>query len=354
MRASTQRNISRAGTVFTWVDAGMTAGFGYLAASTFIMKPILAAGLGALSFTLAFLPVVALACYARRWTMLAGIIMLIYAGGFLGNFFSNYGLSAAVMKGNIIEAQNLNLIHEDARTKVARLRAKDAQLAAAIGTPGAWMSAEDAQKALDRTIAARDREADRITCGPKCEALDARARELRLEVAKAKAREAAIADRERVQAELIEAEKAAADTPKHISVAANQAEYLARIFSLDLKPDGDTIDWTLIGTSIAISLFISIFAHLCNFVTALNLANIPDHPDHHDGPEHRKWIASNPEHPPAPLPLRSEPVVSPPSGRGGSSVSINMTGSTDDEAWRRSMEALDLALARVKAKAGAA
>lgn len=74
--------------------------------------------------------------------------------------------------------------------------------------------------------------------------------------------------------EIKQAEVIAEDRPEEVSVAASQAEYLARIFSLNLKPDGNTIDWTLMGTSVAISLFVSIFAHLCNLIPALNLANV--------------------------------------------------------------------------------
>jgi hypothetical protein len=354
MRPSVQKNISKAGKVFTVVDAGMTAGFGWLASSLFVMKPVLAGGLGALSYTLAFLPAVALACYVRGWRPFAFIIMAIYAGGFFGNFFSNYGLSAAIFKGNVIQAQNKNLAHEDARTKVKRLRAELKGYQAVIDAPGPWMTSKDAQAALNRTVAAKEREGNRVRCGPKCEALDARARDLQLELGKAKAREDAIAGRKRVQGLLKAAEAEAGDKPKEISVAAAQAEYLARIFSLDLKPDGDTVDWTLMGTSVAISLFISIFAHLCNLIAALNLANIPDKQEPEDGGPlntfaSREWIAPPKEYAPREV-YRSGATTATASHGPGGTMNVSVNSNNMDEA----MQHLDAVLERLQARRGAA
>ena len=79
---------------------------------------VLAAGLGAISYTLAFLPVVAFACWVRGWKTVSALILIVYVGGFVGNFLSNYGLSAAIFKGEIVQAENKNQTHADRRAVV--------------------------------------------------------------------------------------------------------------------------------------------------------------------------------------------------------------------------------------------
>ncbi len=305
MRKTTQRNIAKAGQVFTVVDATMTAGFGFLATTVYVMKPVLAGGLGAISYTLAFLPVVAVACLARGWRALAGLVLLIYVGGFAGNFFSNYGLTAALFKGEIVEAANKNRTFEDRRASIERLKSQRAEkqrqieFAQHLGTP------EGIEKQIAAAELIRDNEARRGGCGIKCEAKTKELTNLQADLENARKRDAAIADVTDLDAAIQAAEKVTAENGEEVSVAAAQAEYLARIFSLNLSPDSNTIDWTLMGVSICISFFISVFAHLCNLVPALNLAN-DDVPRETQTVSRNPWI---PDHrPPDARPLQAETV----------------------------------------------
>jgi hypothetical protein len=291
MHASTQRSIKFAGHVFTITDAAMTAGFGWLVASSIYMKPVYFGALGALSYVLAFLPVVAFALYARGYKPLAAIVMIIYVGGFGANFFSNYGLSASVFKGNIIAADNANRRHSDARFRVSNLRDREAKAAARVDFRPKVVLSDTKQevsftnpKAYDALISAYQTKATnedkkRGGCGVKCEGFKTDVANLIGAQKAAVDRVAAIIELKQIRSELDEAQKAADKTPKSYSIAANQSEYLARLFTQSLQP-GDTVkDWTLIYVAVGISLLVSIFAHMCNLISALNLAGIQEEPE---------------------------------------------------------------------------
>lgn len=295
MKASTQRNIARAGVVFTITDAAMTAGFGWLVASSFIMKPVYFGALGALSYVLAFLPVVAFALMARNYRSLAVLVLIIYAGGFGANFFSNYGLSAAVFKGNIIAADNANLLFDDARAKVIRLRKRDGELTAQINwKPKAGGEVWLAPKAYDDLIEGAKQKAEHgrnifkrskgctDTTVKSSEVVCQLIKSLRATKENAIARNGLIEERKQIRAELKEAEQIASTRPKEMSIAANQSEYLARLFTQSLDPEQQVKDWTLIYVAVGISLLVSIFAHLCNLISALNLADLsePEEPQY--------------------------------------------------------------------------
>lgn len=291
MHASTQRSIKFAGHVFTVTDAAMTAGFGWLVASSIYMKPVYFGALGALSYVLAFLPVVAFALAARGYKPLAVVVMIVYVGGFGANFFSNYGLSASVFKGNIIAADNANRRYSDARFRVANLREREAKAAARVDFRPKVILSDTLQevtftnpKAYEGLISAyqtkaTNEEKDRGGCGTKCEGFKTDVANLIGAQKSAMDRTVAIAELKQIRSELSEAQKAADKTPKSYSIAANQSEYLARLFTQSLKPGETVKDWTLIYTAVGISLLVSIFAHLCNLISALNLAGIQQKPE---------------------------------------------------------------------------
>ena len=286
MKASIQRNIGYAGQVFTVTDAAMTAGFGWIVSSIFIMKPVYAGALGALSYVLAFLPVVAFALYQRGYKPLAVFVMLIYVGGFGANFYSNYGLSASVFKGNIIAAQNANTTHSDVRERVKRLRKRVSDLTKAINFEGGVVLSDTKQKvyfnspnAYDELIAAysvkrENEDKKRGGCGIKCEGFIADVANLKGAKANAEKRLAFIQERSQTRKELKTAEAIAKETPKTFSVAAGQSEYLARLWEGKLDPDKKVMDWALIYVAVGISLSVSVFAHLCNLICAMNLAGV--------------------------------------------------------------------------------
>ncbi|HAF39540.1 MAG TPA: hypothetical protein DCG72_11195 [Gammaproteobacteria bacterium] len=280
--------------LFSLTDAGMTACYGWLVTTSMFMKPLYFGALGGLSFTLAFLPVVAAALFGvgtvsrgvRRWffNSLALLVVIIYAGGFGANFVSNYGLSSAVFEGNITQANNANLLFSDARSKVERLRKRDLELTSQINFKpkvggGVWLAPEAYDKLASAAQLIRDNEAKRGGCGPICEQKTQELVDIQAAKENAIARQAAIAERKQIRSELKEAEEQAAKKPEQISVAAAQVNALATLFTQSLDPEKSTKDWTLIYVAVAISLAISVFAHLCNLVVALNLAKVEDEPE---------------------------------------------------------------------------
>ncbi len=280
--------------LFSLTDAGMTACYGWLVTTSMFMKPLYFGALGGLSFTLAFLPVVAAALFGvgtvsrgvRRWffNSLGVLVVIIYAGGFGANFVSNYGLSSAVFEGNITQANNANLLFSDARSKVERLRKRDVELTSQINFKpkvggGVWLAPEAYDKLASAAQLIRDNEAKRGGCGPICEQKTQELVDIQAAKENAIARQAAIAERKQVRSELKEAEEQAAKKPEQVSVAAAQVNALATLFTQTLSPEKSTKDWTLIYVAVAISLAISIFAHLCNLVVALNLAKVEEEPE---------------------------------------------------------------------------
>ena len=290
MHTSTQRSIRYAGHVFTFTDAAMTAGFGWLVASSAMLKPVYFGALGALSYTLAFLPVISLALYARGFRTLATIVMIIYVGGFGANFFSNYGLSASVFKGNIIAADNANQKHSDWRFRVKNLRERESKAAAQVDFRPSVTLSDTGQvvsftnpAAYDNLIAAYEKkhyneEHKRGGCGTKCEGFGTDVANLKGAQKSAIDRLGAIKELKQIRSELTLAQSKADKTPKEYSIAANQSEYLARLFTQTLEPGQVVKDWTLIYVAVGISLSVSIFAHLCNLISAMNLAGETERP----------------------------------------------------------------------------
>ncbi|MGI9521254.1 MAG: hypothetical protein ACR2PG_06345 [Hyphomicrobiaceae bacterium] len=282
MQRATQTNIARAGLALTAIDAAMTASFGWMVASSSLMKPIYFGALGGLSTMLAFLPVVAAAMFGRRsiaLSFLGGVVVAIYIGGFVANFFSNYGLTAAIFKSDIVAADHANRSRADARAMVQRLRARDAELTRRIALkpaigPDVRLAPEAYAKLIETARLIRDNEARRGGCGPLCEAKTKELKDLEAAQANAVDRLAMIAERRQVRRALADAEVAAASHPPAVSVAKHQAEALASLLTQRLDLDKSVTDWTLIYVAAGISVLVSVFAHLGNLVVALNLAGV--------------------------------------------------------------------------------
>jgi hypothetical protein len=137
-----------------------------------------------------------------EWRLVAQFALFLLAC----DIFTNYISWTTIRSQKIVVSSNQNTLADDVRQRIAMLRTTDADLTSVISAPGAWIAVKDAEKALEDTLAARAREADRLRCGPKCEELDLKARDLRIEIAKSRTRENAIQEREQVRKQLAKAE----------------------------------------------------------------------------------------------------------------------------------------------------
>lgn len=245
-------------------------------------------------------------CEVRR------LRIAMYAFGGFGVLFgmldagSNVGAIFAMREAAIIKANHTTMVAQDVRAQVVRLRAEDAKLAKIVGEPGAWLAAKDAEAAYQRLVDARDREAARGHCGPKCEALDKEARALKLEIGKIRAREDAIARRDEVQKELAEAEARAVETPPVVSPVETIKAKLASVFSMDLEPSQAVRELTYLGITFLFGVGLTLLSGALSYGATI-LA--PHHANEHDSWAHRQAIPAAPAY--QPVPLQSEPAPAP-------------------------------------------
>ena len=139
------------------------------------------------------------------------------------------------------------------------------------------------------------------------------------------------------------AEATAKETPKTFSVAAGQSEYLARLWEGKLDPDKKVMDWALIYVAVGISLSVSIFAHLCNLICAMNLAGVRE-----NEPPQQPQEARNPYLPDTRM-QDNRPVQPHTTPQAGREVYVlqSETVKSDDAG-----DALERALERVKQRFG--
>ena len=131
-----------------------------------------------------------------RFVMQFALFLLV------ADIFTNYMSWATIRTGKAVVSQNANVVADKVRSRLSALVRQERDLTNVISAPGAWIAVRDAEKALDDTIKARDREKKRVRCGPLCEELDLKARNLRIEISKSRTRERAIEERKIVREQI--------------------------------------------------------------------------------------------------------------------------------------------------------
>lgn len=323
MRASEQKNIARAGIGFTAIDACMTGAYGWLYQSSLLLAPVYCVVLALASVVLAFMPTMAARVWISRFRLVAMPIMLFYTVGFFLNFMSNYGLTAAMSKDQVVQVQNNNTVALDKRQAVERLRKQRATLtrqiefAAHLGAPKSYTKQIEA---LELSVAL---ETKRGGCKSICEKKTKELAQAVSDKANAQKRETAIADRNELDELISSAETISATNQKTTSAAVSQAEALATLFSRKLDPEKTTVNWTMLWAAVAISALVSVLGHMCNLVAAMNLAGIREKPEPEE--EHNAPYADNRWLPDHRAPEDRDPIPLRPHGNSTSTTTINAT-----------------------------
>lgn len=181
------------------------------------------------------------------------------------------------LQNNVQQTDNNNQRYADARAKIQRLRKRDKELTEQINfvpavAGGIQLSPEAWGKKIETAKLRRDNEAKRGGCGRICEQRTQELTDMQAAKVNASARLVAIEERKQIRSELAEAETFAAAKPKTISVAQTQAASIAQWFDQNLDVERSKKDWAMLYISAGISLMISVFAHLCNLIRAMDLA----------------------------------------------------------------------------------
>lgn len=218
------------------------------------------------------------------------------------DIFTNYMAWSTIRTQKAVISQNSNTVAGDIRNKIVRLRKAEGDLSAVVSAPGAWIASEDAEKALKDTLAARDREAARVRCGKECERLDLKARELRIEIAKSKTREHAMAERVKIRRQLAQAEAEARSNQVVIDPTNAQNKELASTFA-GMAPSDKALFYAAKVIGIIGAVLFSLGASACGFLLgeltgrrSFSESQVADQPHYR-----AKLLESAAEFPPRPL-----------------------------------------------------
>lgn len=284
-----RRQVLVAGMFFVFIDACMTFGFGMFTGADTVFKPVMAFALGGASAALGGLLVPLTAhLHNQGWRIFPYFICGVLFLGFWLNLASNAGFSAAMLQTEIIQAKNANTLAKDAREKVARLRKRDDELTRQIDfkptfggdewlAPAAYdaiiMRAKN-ETERGRNIYQRSKECTDTTVASSQRVCQTIASALATKQ-NAIARRAAIDERRQVRAELKEAESYSKENQLAVSAGASQAEFVARFVTANLRPGQAVMDWTTMGTALAISFLISLLGWTLNAAAILLPAPTP-------------------------------------------------------------------------------
>lgn len=253
----------------------------------------------------------------RHAKLVAQFAMLLLAA----DIFTNYMAWSTIRTQKSIVSQNSNTTAGDIRHKIKRLRSREGYLSGVISAPGAWINSTDAQKLLDDTLAARDREAARVKCGRECERLDTRAREIRETLGEARKREAAIAERDKVKSELVQAELEAREKNVVVDPTNAQNKELASTFA-GMNPSERALFYSGKAIGIIGAILFSLSASACGFLLGeltgrrVSEATASRHPSYGD-----RMITAAPEFQPQPLQAADVPRAT----STTSNVTVNYT-----------------------------
>lgn len=247
-----------------------------------------------------------------EWKMVGQFAIFLLAC----DIFTNYMSWSTIRTQKAVISSNSNVVANDYRKRIATLRKTRADLSAVIQAPGAWIAVKDAEQALKETLEAQEREGKRVRCGQKCEELAAKARELRLEIAKSRTREDAIDERKKVDAQLVAALAAAKKNQVVIDPTNAQNEELASTFA-GMKPSDQALFFAAKAIGLVGAIMFSLGASACGILLGqLTGAQVP-RAQTYASPEHRtRYIAAPQGHQPQPL------------HETNSSVTVNYSGTS--------------------------
>lgn len=244
----------------TVASAGLTAWFGINQSPYLILALLLAAFLIACSIASDYINLFVIDAWRKRDWGTLGILSMGAVFVFSLNLMSNLGSVGWQKETTATAARVHNTKVDDIRDSVAKAQA-DYDSAKrqydALVTANGWAASANAtslRNMLAEKQAAADREASRVRCGPKCEAL-------KLEVIGLTERIGVIERRADLTKRLdaakrwLESAKAKAAT-KDIAVDAGsaQASFFASLASMDLKPSDTAQTWTSRGMSALLAL----------------------------------------------------------------------------------------------------
>lgn len=242
-----------------------------------------------------------------EWRFVAQFAMFLLAC----DIFTNYMSWSTIRTGKAVLSQNSNIVAANTQQRLAALNKTEADLSNVIRAPGAWVATADAEKALAATLAARDREGARVRCGRKCEELDAKARDLRLEISKSKTREGAIAERKKIRAQIAKIRAETEVKQVVIDPTLAQNAELASTFA-GMKPSDSAKFYAAKVIGIVGAIMFSLGASACGLLLGLLTGQTLAHSSQ-SAPQPRvdsrpKFISAAPEF--EPQPLYAEPAPS--------------------------------------------
>lgn len=244
----------------TIASAGLTAWFGINQSPYMILALLLAAFLVACSIASDYINLFVVDAWRKRDWGTLGILSMGAAFVFSLNLMSNLGSVGWQKEVTATAARVHNTKVDDVRDDVAKAQA-DYDSAKrqydTLTTANAWAASANAtslRAMLAEKQAAADREASRVKCGPKCEALKLEVVHLTERIGVIE-RRADLTERLNAAKSWLARAKAKAET-KDIAVDAGsaQAAFFSSLVSMDLKPSDTAQTWTSRAMSSVLAL----------------------------------------------------------------------------------------------------
>jgi len=239
----------------TVASAGLTAWFGINQSPYFVLAILLALFLVACSIASDYINLFVVDAWRKRDWGTLGILSMGAVFVFSLNLMSNLGSVGWQKEVTSTAARVHNTKVEDIRDGIASDESTLAVLRkqlASLHTQNGWAASAKAdalREVLKEKQAAADREAGRVRCGPKCEALKA-------DVMSLQARIGTIEQRDSLTARIAATERAIATArakfeSKEVKVDAGnaQAGFFASLVAMDLQPSDTAQTWTSRGMS---------------------------------------------------------------------------------------------------------
>ena len=236
------------------------------------------------------------------------------------------------------------------RERVRRLRAEVRGYDTEINRPGAFIKELSTyERMIAEKTKQRDREGNRVKCGPKCEALTKELLTLQAEYGTAKEIARAREKREIARAELVKAEEEAKRTPKTANTALAPIIKLVTIVRQNRNPDEASVGWGLDYFILALSAGITAVIFFGSKEHGRRLGPMPaaqpfEAPAARAKPQNA-WLEAPEGHTPEPIPLPAEPAPEPPGSRSNHRVTrVEVTSDGDfDEAYQRVLDLINQA-----------
>jgi len=276
-----QRNLaSRFGLAFSLADAGMTAGFGFLAYSSLTAKVMFAGIYGLMSLCLALIIPIAIAWAlndGKRAT--AGLLGALLLVGSIVNQITNVGFTSTMMGSEIHGNRVSNNRAAIASDTLGVLKDRHAKITAELVEldQGGKLEPPAAYAARIETLKNETENGRNIYARSKsCTDTTLKTSQIVCQGIRQAERTLANAERkvqlEREVAGLLPRLSAASDKSEEkqeqFSPIVAQMKTVSTMWTLSLAPDKDSQDWTVLWFALALSLLISALAIACNIIGA--------------------------------------------------------------------------------------